>query len=60
MSLQEGLDVDTLPGGARAAVEAVVMVADEPVPALVLAAALAMPLLALPGWLRHRRTHATH
>ncbi len=44
MSLQEGLDVDTLPGGARAAVEAVVMVADEPVPALVLAAALALPL----------------
>ncbi|WP_380168284.1 SMC-Scp complex subunit ScpB [Jannaschia sp. R86511] len=44
MSLQEGLDVDALPGGARAAVEAVVMVADEPVPALVLAAALALPL----------------
>ncbi|WP_336923163.1 SMC-Scp complex subunit ScpB [Aquipuribacter sp. SD81] len=44
MSLQEGLDVDALPGGARAAVEAVVMVADEPVPPLVLAAALALPL----------------
>lgn len=44
MSLQEGLDVDTLPGGARAAVEAVVMVADDPVPALVLAAALVLPL----------------
>lgn len=44
MSLQEGLDLDTRPGGARAAVEAVVMVADEPVPALVLAAALALPL----------------
>ncbi|MFC5382451.1 SMC-Scp complex subunit ScpB [Aquipuribacter nitratireducens] len=44
MSLQEGLDVDALPGGARAALEAVVMVADEPVPPLVLAAALALPL----------------
>jgi segregation and condensation protein B len=44
MTLQEGLDVDALPGGARAAVEAVVMVADEPVPPLVLAAALALPL----------------
>lgn len=44
MSLQEGLDVDMLPGGARAAVEAVVMVSDEPVPPLVLAAACALPL----------------
>lgn len=44
MSLQEGLDLDAMPGGARAALEAVVMVADEPVPALVLAAALVLPL----------------
>lgn len=44
MSLQEGFDVDLLPGGARAAIEAVVMVSDEPVPPLVLAAACALPL----------------
>lgn len=44
MSMQEGLDVDALPGGARGAIEAVVMVSDEPVPPLVLAAACALPL----------------
>ncbi|UCN16503.1 SMC-Scp complex subunit ScpB [Cellulomonas iranensis] len=36
-------DVDTLPGGALAALEAVLMVADEPIPAVRLAAALALP-----------------
>lgn len=39
-----GFDVHTLPGGARAAVEAVLMVADEPVTAIQLAAALALPV----------------
>ena len=56
MTLQEGLDVDALPGGARAAVEAVVMVADEPVPALVLAAALALPLERVEQLLRELAT----
>lgn len=42
-SLEEGLDLDVLPGGARAAVEAVLMVVDEPVPDLTLAAALVLP-----------------
>ena len=42
-SLEEGLDLDVLPGGARAAVEAVLMVVDEPVPELTLAAALVLP-----------------
>lgn len=41
--VEEGLDLDVLPGGARAAVEAVVMVADEPVTELDLAAALVLP-----------------
>jgi segregation and condensation protein B len=41
--LEEGLDLDVLPGGARAAVEAVLMVVDEPVPELTLAAALVLP-----------------
>ncbi len=36
-------DVDTLPGGALAALEAVLMVADEPIPAVRLATALALP-----------------
>ncbi|GIG23388.1 segregation and condensation protein B [Cellulomonas chitinilytica] len=36
-------DVDDLPGGALAALEAVLMVADEPIPALRLATALALP-----------------
>ncbi len=42
-SLEEGLDLDVLPGGARAAVEAVLMVVDEPLPVLTLAAALVLP-----------------
>ena len=37
------VDVDTLPGGALAALEAVLMVVDEPVPAVRLATALALP-----------------
>ena len=37
------LDVDALPGGALAALEAVLMVVDEPVPAVRLATALAVP-----------------
>lgn len=36
-------DVEDLPGGALAAVEAVLMVADEPIPAVRLAAVLALP-----------------
>jgi segregation and condensation protein B len=36
-------DVDDLPGGALAALEAVLMVADEPIPALRLATVLALP-----------------
>ena len=50
-------DVEELPGGARAAVEAVLMVADEPIPAVRLAAVLALPterveaiLLELAAW----------
>jgi segregation and condensation protein B len=39
----ETLDVGSLPGGAAAALEAVLMVADEPVPVVRLAAALALP-----------------
>jgi len=39
----EGLDLDVLPGGARAAVEAVLMVVDEPVSELTLAATLVLP-----------------
>ena len=41
--LAEGLDLDVLPGGARAAVEAVLMVVDAPVDELTLAAALVLP-----------------
>ncbi len=37
-------DVDDLPGGALATLEAVLMVADEPIPAVRLAAVLALPL----------------
>ena len=36
-------DVDALPGGARATIEAVLMVADEPIPAVRLASVLALP-----------------
>ncbi|MEH0108906.1 SMC-Scp complex subunit ScpB [Tersicoccus sp. MR15.9] len=39
-----GLDVDALPGGAKAALEAVLMVVDEPVGDLELATALALPV----------------
>ncbi|GAB2672735.1 SMC-Scp complex subunit ScpB [Thalassiella azotivora] len=39
----EGLDLDVLPGGARAALEAVLMVVDEPVSELTLAATLVLP-----------------
>ncbi len=42
-AVAEGLDLDVLPGGARAAVEAVLMVVDEPVTELTLAAALVLP-----------------
>jgi segregation and condensation protein B len=42
-AVAEGLDLDVLPGGARSAVEAVLMVVDEPVPELALAAALVLP-----------------
>lgn len=38
-----GFDVATLPGGARAALEAVLMVADEPIPAIRLASVLGLP-----------------
>ncbi|MCL2090153.1 MAG: SMC-Scp complex subunit ScpB [Micrococcales bacterium] len=40
---EPGFDVADLPGGAAAAVEAVLMVADEPVPVVRLAALLALP-----------------
>ncbi len=40
---EDVVDVDALPGGALAALEAVLMVADEPVPAVRLATALALP-----------------
>ncbi len=39
----EGLDLDVLPGGARAAVEAVLMVTEAPVTELALAASLVLP-----------------
>lgn len=41
---EEGLDVTALPGGLRAAVEAVLMVVDEPVGETVLATALELPV----------------
>ena len=44
-------DVDTLPGGALAALEAVLMVVDEPVPAVRLATALALPTERVEGLL---------
>lgn len=40
----ESFDLDSLPGGARAAVEAVLMVIDEPIPETSLAAALELPV----------------
>ena len=44
-------DVDALPGGARATIEAVLMVADEPIPAVRLAAVLAVPTSRVEGLL---------
>lgn len=41
--VEEGLDLDVLPGGARAALEGVLMVVDEPVSEVQLAAALVLP-----------------
>ena len=38
------LDIDTVPGGARSAIEAVLMVVDEPVSELALASALELPV----------------
>lgn len=43
-SVEEGLGLDVLPGGARAALEAVLMIVDEPVPTLQLASALVLPV----------------
>lgn len=40
----EGLDLDVLPGGVRAAVEAVLMVVDTPVDELTLASVLVLPM----------------
>jgi len=42
-SLAEGLDLDVLPGGAKAAVEAVLMVVDTPLDELTLASVLVLP-----------------
>jgi len=42
--VEEVLDVDALPGGARAALEAVLMIADEPISELRLASALGLTL----------------
>jgi len=42
-AVDEGLDLDLLPGGARAALEGVLMVVDEPVGEVRLAAALVLP-----------------
>nr|WP_239078871.1 SMC-Scp complex subunit ScpB [Cellulomonas marina] len=44
MGAEEGPDVASLPGGAAAALEAVLVVADEPVPAVRLAAVLGLPV----------------
>lgn len=41
--VEEGLDLDVLPGGARAALEGILMVVDEPVSEISLAAALVLP-----------------
>ncbi len=45
------LDIDTVPGGARSAIEAVLMVIDEPVDEVVLAAALELPVDTVRGHL---------
>ena len=42
-AVEEGLDLELLPGGARAALEGVLMVVDEPVSEVQLAAALVLP-----------------
>jgi segregation and condensation protein B len=42
--VEEGLDLDVVPGGARAALEAVLMVVDSPVTTLRLASVLVLPL----------------
>src|SRR5690625_6389351 len=42
--VEEVLDVDALPGGARAALEAVLMIADEPISDIHLASTLKLPL----------------
>jgi segregation and condensation protein B len=42
-TVEEGLDLDVLPGGARAALEGILMVVDEPVTEASLAAALVLP-----------------
>ena len=42
-SSEPGLDLESLPGGARGALEAVLMVVEEPVPELALAEALDLP-----------------
>ena len=41
--VEEGLDLDVVPGGARAALEGILMVVDEPVTEASLAAALVLP-----------------
>ncbi|MFP5347339.1 MAG: SMC-Scp complex subunit ScpB [Actinomycetes bacterium] len=41
---QDALDLDVVPGGVRGALEAVLMVVDEPVPEVALAAAVALPV----------------
>lgn len=40
----DGLDLDVLPGGARAALEAILMIVEAPVPAVQLASALGLPV----------------
>ncbi len=42
-TVEEGLDLDVLPGGARAALEGILMVVDEPVSEASLAAAVVLP-----------------
>jgi segregation and condensation protein B len=48
---QLALDVDTLPGGARGALEAVLMVVEEPVDEVMLASALGVPVQRVEGLL---------
>ncbi len=48
----ETFDVEDLPGGVRGAVEAVLMVVDEPVSAVALATALEVPVASVEGTLR--------